>query len=332
MRLSLLGLFAFLLLACKSENKENVLEYSADGVSIKYSSDWILESEDYEGEGHYLSLEKKGFESSGLYQLYWLNDHNNIENLLEDQKRDLVDIPTFSGIRFSDNFKTNYGKFEGIASNYKIPLLEIEGTIISFSHDDKGFVVMKQQDYDTDHVNKKGFEIIENSLQINNKYEIIKPPYDEKKTSLFIARKNKIVGNFVFKTGRDKKILTYIFNDSSLEVENNSGGDIIFVFRPDLLMEIQIGEVTISKRYKLKFKEDISRKNPWKNGETRKINKGSYNQSFSFDDYALKNYTIVRANIAIKINAQNNYRDFKFNDTIYYENIEKELKKFKSSL
>lgn len=331
MKIYILGLFTILLLACKNGDKDEILEYSIDGVSINYSSDWILESEDLDGEGYYISIEKKGLDSSGLYQLYWVNGIENPEALLEDQKREFSNEPVFSGIRFSDNYTTYYNKFDAISSEYKVALLEIEGQITAFINNNKGFVIITQQDYDSDSENKEGFDIIEKSFSVSNSFKS-----NEKKefynNNIFNVSESNVVGEFKFKPARSGDLLHFIPSDSSLVVFNNTGHDIIGAYINDLIIEIQVGKETDRVRRKLKFDKEISTDNPWKNGNGRKIISGAYDFRFGFDEYALKNYDILKANLILEMTARNKYENFSFSNVIYERDLTNELILLKKSL
>ena len=68
---ALLLLFLFITFSCK-ESIET--KFEKDGVSLTCPQGWkITDQENFDDEGYYLSIEKDGFDSSGLFSITWVN-------------------------------------------------------------------------------------------------------------------------------------------------------------------------------------------------------------------------------------------------------------------
>lgn len=140
-----------------------------DGVSFTYPTGWsITEQEEIEGGGYYLSVEKDGFNVSGLLTLTWINGLVDTHEYLETiqagfEKQKLLNDITFQPVR--DN---NFNGIPCISSDYKFTTLSVKhiGIIYVFVKGDKTYSIMKQEAIEDVANNKEGFDEIVASFKV----------------------------------------------------------------------------------------------------------------------------------------------------------------------
>jgi len=143
------------------------------GVSFSMPVGWRVTEEGLEGGGNYISVEKAGFDSSGLITLLWIPGELDLEDGIEIHKEELranlllkKSKPVFGQIKSCD-FQGN----QAMTTVYTMSLLGVThtGQVWSFNKDDHYFLCAKQE-ADEDHAeNKAGFKTIVESLEFSSK-------------------------------------------------------------------------------------------------------------------------------------------------------------------
>ena len=167
----------FLILTCViffSCNESPETKFEKDGVSFICPQGWaITDQEDFDGEGYYISIEKDGFNSSGLATITWYdnfdNSNFNFEENLRDWEESLKEqwILDASNIIFGDYYDNTFNNSRSMSTNYTMNLLGIphEGTVYVFHAGNKRISVLLHEAIEDKAKNKKGFELIENSFK-----------------------------------------------------------------------------------------------------------------------------------------------------------------------
>lgn len=162
----------FIFFSC---NESPETKFEKDGVSLICPQEWIIsDSDDLDGAGYYLEIEKEGFSSSGLVIIIWVNNYNNYnfnyEENLNLYKESLQEqyVLDFGDIAFSNYYENTFNNLSTMSTNYTMSLLGVdhEGTIHVFHTGNKDFSILIQEAIEDKSKNKKGFEIIENNFKV----------------------------------------------------------------------------------------------------------------------------------------------------------------------
>ena len=147
--------------------------FNKRGVSFSVPAGWRVTDEDLEGGGNYISVEKDGFDSSGLITMMWIPGELDLEEGDEIHKEELRaspllknSKPKFSPIQSSD-FRGN----QAMTATYTMSILGVAhtGQVWSFNKDDYYYLFVKQE-ADEDHAeNKAGFEAVVESIKFGSK-------------------------------------------------------------------------------------------------------------------------------------------------------------------
>ena len=166
-RISLITIFAVLLSACSTSPET---PFSQFGLSFTCPAGWrVSETEDY-GNGWYLSVEKSGFNSSGVLTVGKVDEeYEELTEFLSVYKEGLEESPVFSQLKFEKVTKVRYGNYQGIATCYTAKVLTIahEGRIVAFSANGKTVCIIEQEATEDKNKNKAGFKTIEDSFSIS---------------------------------------------------------------------------------------------------------------------------------------------------------------------
>lgn len=161
-------IFTCVILSC-SESPET--KFDKNGVSLICPQGWTCDFEKISEDVSYLEIEKEGWDSSGLFIISWYNNNNlSHKELLNSYKESFLEqsILEFSGISFSNYYENTFNKISTISTNYTMNLLGIDhkGIIHVFRIRDKDFVIISQEAIEDVSKNKKGFEMITNSIKM----------------------------------------------------------------------------------------------------------------------------------------------------------------------
>ena len=154
-------------------NESPETKFEKDGVSFICPQGWaITDQEDLDGDGYYISIEKDGFNSSGLAIISWFDnfeDHLSFEDHLRFWEEGLKEELTLdaSNIIFGDYYDNTFNNSRSMSKNYTFNFLGIphDGTINIIHSGDKKISVVFQGAIEDKAKNKKGFEMIENNFK-----------------------------------------------------------------------------------------------------------------------------------------------------------------------
>lgn len=144
-------------------------QYQKDGVSFTSPAGWKITSEIPMGSyGHYLTIEKKGFSSSGLMTLNWLNERQDLKEWIKELQDGLKENYIFkkANLSFEDVKTVSYGTYQALESKYTASVFGVdhEGSIIVFGTKTKSVHILQQGATEDRIENEIGFEAIEGSF------------------------------------------------------------------------------------------------------------------------------------------------------------------------
>lgn len=143
--------------------------FSRDGVSFTYPSDWsITEQDDLDGAGYYLSIEKSGFDESGLVALTWINRVLNSWDYLEIIQEEYKNQELLNGLEFQSAKDNSFNGIQSISCDFKFSTLGLKhsGVIYVFVIGEKTYSIIKQEAIEDISKNKNGFELIEGTFEV----------------------------------------------------------------------------------------------------------------------------------------------------------------------
>lgn len=161
-------LLTVLLFSCN--NKSPAYTYENSGLSFMCPEGWnISEEEEFEGGAFYLSVEKKGFDSSGIITITRFDDHIDLEELSIIMEEELSSniIYEHSNLNIQDSYWGKFAGYDAYVVQFNSSILGVNhtGFIYSFYSDNNTFSVFKQEADEDTIKNLKGFELIENSFR-----------------------------------------------------------------------------------------------------------------------------------------------------------------------
>lgn len=162
------ALFLFIISACQ-ESVET--QFTREGVSITSPKGWkITDQENIDDQGYYLTIEKDGLNSSGLFVLSWVNGPLDLHEWMKMNQDGLKDNIIFrnTNLKFGDLENDRFNNLNTISSKFTVSVLGLkhEGFIHVFYEKDKSFAVVRQEALEDKSDNKPGFEIIEQSFKV----------------------------------------------------------------------------------------------------------------------------------------------------------------------
>lgn len=140
-----------------------------DGVSFKYPSGWsITEQEDLDGAGYYLSVEKAGFDASGLLTLTWINGVLDSHEYLEIIQEEYENQKLLNDLEFQSARDNNFNGIQSISCDFKLNILGLKhsGVIYVFVRGENTYSILKQEAIEDISKNKKGFDLIEDTFKV----------------------------------------------------------------------------------------------------------------------------------------------------------------------
>jgi hypothetical protein len=140
-----------------------------DGVSFTYPSGWsITEQEDLDGAGYYLSIEKAGFDASGLLTLTWINGILDSHEYLEIIQEEYENQRLLNDLEFQSARDNNFNGIQSISCDFKFKTLGLEhrGTIYVFVSGENTYSIIKQEAIEDISKNKEGFDLIESTFKV----------------------------------------------------------------------------------------------------------------------------------------------------------------------
>lgn len=148
-----------ILLACSGSKETPADVYD---LSFTCPAGWtVSEQEDY-GDSKYLSIEKKGFTSSGIVMITYANEEFELTDYLDIHKESYKEQKIFSNIAFNKVKDAPYGQYEGITTDYKVSVMSVAhvGRMYVFHANGKTICVTEQEAVEDSTKNKAGFNKI----------------------------------------------------------------------------------------------------------------------------------------------------------------------------
>lgn len=145
--------------------------FKKDGVVFTCPSGWSITDEDsLEGLGNYLSIEKDGFNSSGIMTVTWLYNEISPEDVIAEYQVEMANniIYKNSSLSFSNPFKNKFKNYDVISVRFTMKLVGMkhQGIISAFNYGGRSYCIFKQEANEDGIKNEDGFNVIENSFKI----------------------------------------------------------------------------------------------------------------------------------------------------------------------
>ncbi|HMR18456.1 MAG TPA: hypothetical protein PKA53_04080 [Sphingobacterium sp.] len=166
----ILGILLLFTLSCTRNSSSGY--FSKEGVSFIYPQGWsINEEEDLDGEGYYLSVEKKGLNESGIVQITWFDVHIDNHEYLEIMQKEYKNQKLFYDLKFETAKNSHFNGIESIACKFSFKILGLRhrGAIYIFSDENKTFSFVTQEALEDIQKNKEGFELIRSTFKTEPK-------------------------------------------------------------------------------------------------------------------------------------------------------------------
>jgi len=172
-------LLLFSLTACKKTkearieiNKQETAANRIEGkmYSFDFPEDWSITDNEVMDEGvSYLSIEKKGFDSSGLMSIVSFDKLMDLDELINLNVQEFQDNPLISSLNFESIVENKFNDIDSRSSNFKFSAIGIEhkGTIYGFNSKSSSYVILRQEAREDKKANAQGFKTIENSFSVN---------------------------------------------------------------------------------------------------------------------------------------------------------------------
>jgi hypothetical protein len=176
-------LFTILFIACNTNKKVPVVSYHKEGVLFYYPEDWaITEEERFDG-GFYLSCEKKGLNSSGLFTCSYvdfiLDEAAMIELFIDEMKSN--PLYQSSALDFYSQTDTVFSGYPCVRSDFRASVIGIEhhGSIHCFQACQRTIAVLFQEATEDIEANQQGFETVAASFKCDPNAPIQDLPIEE---------------------------------------------------------------------------------------------------------------------------------------------------------
>ena len=151
----------------KNEIPENRLESNL--FSFNYPEDWsVTDSEEIEEGIYYVSVEKNGFDSSGLMTIVSFEELIDLDESIVFNIEQLKDNPVINNLNFDEIRDSEFNAIKSRSSNFDFKTMGIkhDGIIYAFSSKNNSFVILKQEALEDRKENVEGFNTITNSFEI----------------------------------------------------------------------------------------------------------------------------------------------------------------------
>lgn len=161
----------FLLGGCSGNYSETLFE--KDGISFISPAGWtISDIGDINETGSYISCQRKGYGSSGIFMLSWINAIMDANIYIKNYRNEIEKnfLMKVGRVEFTEPSATFFNDIPCLYSTYTAVVLGVEsmGEIYSFSTAGKTFMLVFQESLDESEKNKAGFEKIKLSFRCNS--------------------------------------------------------------------------------------------------------------------------------------------------------------------
>jgi len=160
--------FIILLVFCFSCAEQKDIQVDIYGISFTCPSGWkVTEKEDYE-DTWYISIEKKGFSSSGLVNISFTKEDYELDEYLQIFQESFLNQKVIRNLVFQEAKEEYYGQYKGIVSTYNFVTLSVkhDGKMYVFHENGITMCIIHQGAVEDREKNLRGFEIIEKSLSL----------------------------------------------------------------------------------------------------------------------------------------------------------------------
>jgi hypothetical protein len=145
-----------------------------DGITFSLPEGWkITDEDDLEGKGYYLSCEKEGANSSGLFAVSWANATLDVRPTLEQYVESLkANLEKAAATPKFDPIKAGtYNKGRGLKCTYTMTMAGVKhrGTLYCLNLCGKTVTVTAQEALEDIESNKAGFKELEASFKCAEK-------------------------------------------------------------------------------------------------------------------------------------------------------------------
>ncbi len=163
----ILPIFIFFISCGKSPE----IKFDKEGVSLTCPSGWkITDEKKLDSMGYFLSIEREGLNSSGVYAMNWITDSIDLDSYIEVYKDNLKEniIYKHSDLKFDKSIWGKFNSNNSLVSTYSLSLIGLkhEGTIYVFYSNGKTVTVLKQGAVEDKDKNEEGFEVVEKSFVV----------------------------------------------------------------------------------------------------------------------------------------------------------------------
>ena len=159
----------FLIILCSCGTDKTGGDFSKDGVSFTYPSGWNIEEQnDIDGAGYYLSVNKSGFNTSGVLTLTWIERKLDEDTYLEIIQEGFNEEEVLSDLEFQSAKEDDFNGIPALSCNYTFNTLGIEhqGIVYVFLKGERTYSVIEQEAVYDVSKNKEGFDTIESTFKL----------------------------------------------------------------------------------------------------------------------------------------------------------------------
>lgn len=143
--------------------------FESEFFSFNYPKDWkITDSEEIEKGIYYVSVEKVGFDSSGLITIVSFDELIDLDEMVMMNIEELKNNPSIGNLNFESISNSNFNKTKSRSSSFKFSALGIKhiGLVYAFNGNNSSYVLLKQGAIEDTNKNNEGFTTIEKSFEI----------------------------------------------------------------------------------------------------------------------------------------------------------------------
>lgn len=164
----LAGCILALLQAC---TKRQPVPFSQKGIAFIVPADWkITEEDSLDGEGYYLSIEKRGLDESGLVAISMVNDSLDLPAYIDLFKESLEEeMMLGSKASYTPLEQKSYANIDAISTRYKFTLMGLKhtGRLVAFYGKEKTVLVLEQCATEDLSKTTTGYASIENTFGLD---------------------------------------------------------------------------------------------------------------------------------------------------------------------
>lgn len=117
-----------------------------------------------------MSIEKEGFDQSGIFTISWFPEPIPAETCLQLQRDGLQKAREYQNMQFDGVRDYRFGKFEAKGQSYTATVMGIphSGLILHFDAGGKSFLLLKQEADEDSEKNKTGYQKLEQTFDVGS--------------------------------------------------------------------------------------------------------------------------------------------------------------------